>query len=482
MFSLIRSADRRTRLHAVILVLCFLATTLLPTSFAASAAESPINIVEPKQTYTYEIMTRDIKALAKQYPELIRYRSAGKSEYNRDLWVMEVGRGEATVLLNGSHHAREWISTILLMEMTENIALSDKNDSKWGNYRIRDLLDHVTFQIVPMVNPDGVTLQQKGLDAFPKKDHAALLKMNGGSRNFKRWKANAKGVDLNRQYPANWEQINNPAPGPHYMNYKGKKPLEAKEAQAMFKLANDTKPTVAVSYHSSGEILYWNYKTPAANVKRDLELATDFSAMTGYKLVKPVAKPSGGGFNDWFIQHFAQPGLTPELSPSVGETSVPLANWDSIWKKNKNAVWLVGTTAVKLSMDKKRATETAGWIELKKEATAYQWPMLNSATFGLLAPDYYEVTRTKGDWIEIKTEAGLRWISDRNNRKLSADEIAALLKEREEPEAAEEPGGSVEPSPTTSPEPSASSESGATPASSASPETKENAEPSAITP
>lgn len=55
---------------------------------------------------------------------------------------------------------------------------------------------------VPMVNPDGVTLQQEELKAFPISLHASLLEMNEGSKNFKRWKANAKGIDLNRQYKA----------------------------------------------------------------------------------------------------------------------------------------------------------------------------------------------------------------------------------------------------------------------------------------
>jgi len=439
----------RTRIHSALLVLCLLVTALFPAPFVASAAKSLNNIVVPKQIYTYEVMTRDIRALATQYPDLIRYRSAGKSEYNRDLWVLEVGRGPVNVLLNGSHHAREWISTILLMKMAEHIAISDRDDAQWGDYRIRDLLDHVTFRIVPMVNPDGVTLQQKGLDAFPKKDHAALLKMNGGSANFKRWKANAKGVDLNRQYPANWDQIKNPAPAPYYMNYKGKKPLEAKEAQAMVKLATSIKPAIAVSYHSSGEILYWNYKTPEKNLQRDLTLATAYSNMTGYQLVKPVAQPSGGGFTDWFIEQFGQPGLTPELSPSVGEHDVPLANWDRIWNQNKDAAWLLGTTAVRIELDKLQPKKAAGWIELKKEATVYEWPALNARTFGNLPIGNYMVTRSKGNWLEIKSNDGfLRWIPDLNSRKLSAQEIKELLKPSETPNETvdpEEPVNAVDP-------------------------------------
>jgi g-D-glutamyl-meso-diaminopimelate peptidase len=435
----------RTRIQSIILSLCLLVTTLFSVPVAASGAEYRTNIVVPKQIYTYEVMVRDIQALAKQYPDLIRYSSAGKSEYNRDLWVMEVGRGPVNVLLNGSHHAREWISTILLMEMTENVAISERNDAKWGNYRISDLLDHVTFHIVPMVNPDGVTLQQKGLNAFPKKDHAALLKMNGGSRNFKRWKANAKGIDLNRQYPADWKHIKYASPAPYYMNYKGKKPLEAKETQTMVKLATALKPAIAVSYHSSGEILFWNYKTLAKNLKRDQLFATAYSKMTGYKMVKPVAQPSGGGFTDWFIENFQQPGLTPELSPHVGERDVPLSNWNRIWKLHKADSWLIGTTAVSNEMDKLKTIEATGWIELTKEMTAYKWPILDAQTLGKLDTGNYEVTRSKGAWIEIKSEGLYYWISAQNTRDLSANEIAEFLNPSEEPDETIEPEEQVNP-------------------------------------
>ncbi|QMV42370.1 M14 family zinc carboxypeptidase [Cohnella cholangitidis] len=430
----------RTRIFYILLALILLVAASFPVAVDdASAASSSATIVNPKQVYTYEIMTRNIQTLSKRYPDLIRYSSAGKSEYNREIWVMEVGRGPINVLLNGSHHAREWISTILLMRMAEHIAVSDRKDAQWGKYRIRDLLDHVTFQIVPMVNPDGVTLQQKGLDAFPQKDHAALLKMNKGSRDFKRWKGNAKGVDLNRQYPADWERINDPAPAPHYMNYKGKKPLEAKEAQTMFKLANNMKPAIAVSYHSSGEILYWNYKTPKENLQRDLTLATAYSRMTGYRVVKPAARPSGGGFTDWFIQQFGHPGLTPELSPSIGERSVPLSNWDRIWRLHEDVAWLLGTTAVQIETDKHEAAAAPGWVELTKKTTAYQWPLLKSETFGSLPIGNYEVTRSKGSWLEIESEdESLRWISGLNSRKMTPEEVDELTKAPEEPSLPED--------------------------------------------
>ena len=57
--------------------------------------------------------------------------------------------------------------------------------------------------MVPMVNPDGVELVLKGEEAAEGK--VDVLKINNGNPAFYAWKANIRGVDLNNQYPANWE-------------------------------------------------------------------------------------------------------------------------------------------------------------------------------------------------------------------------------------------------------------------------------------
>lgn len=157
-----------------------------------------------------------------------------------------------------------------------------------------------------MVDLDGVTLQQKGLDAFPEGAKSGLLSMNGGSSDFSRWKANAQGIDINRQYPAEWTGIRYSTQYPMYKNYKGSEPAETAEAQSMIRFTYDADPEIALSYHTSGRVLYWHFHTKP--VERDRKMAATLSGMTGYSLVKPEDYPSGGGFTDWFIAQFGRPG------------------------------------------------------------------------------------------------------------------------------------------------------------------------------
>ncbi|EFM11720.1 peptidase M14 carboxypeptidase A [Paenibacillus curdlanolyticus YK9] len=378
---------------------------------AAATTNAPSSVVRPNQVYSYSVLSSDLTKLAARYPELIKRSSIGTSEYGRELYSFELGKGPAIILLNGSHHAREWMTTIWLMAMTEYYAKAYEENASWNGLRVRDLLDHVTFRIVPMVNPDGVTLQQQGLSAFPAADRPALTRMNDGSTNFSRWKANGKGVDLNRQYPADWSHISNPASAPHYMNFKGTAPLQAKESQAMANLTKMINPELAISYHTAGEIVYWNFHTLASNLNRDRAIATSYAAMTGYRLVAPTANPSGGGFTDWFITQFHKPALTPELGRANGNSHVPLSEWNRIWGQNRDTGWMFAERAYSLWMGGQKAAQAAGAIRLTRTEASYASPELRAKPLGSIFTGKYTQLRTKGDWVEIKVPGGSRWIN-----------------------------------------------------------------------
>lgn len=289
-------------------------------------------IVNPNREYTYEHMRTDINKLAKAYPGLISWKSIGKSVDGRNIYAIKLGNGKKEIFLNGAHHAREWLTTNLLMEMIDEYSQAYVKNQRFHGYDVRSILDKVSIWFVPMVNPDGVTLVQKG--AFSAKNPKQVLKLNGGNTNFKAWKANIRGVDLNRQYPADWKTIRYVAPAPGPMNYKGKAPLTEPEVKAIYDFTLKHNFKTAVAYHSSGEILYWDFKTKGSLKTLSRKIANQISKKTGYSLVFPGPNPSGGGYTDWFLQDMKKPGFTPEISPYVGNRPVPVSYFNSIWKKN----------------------------------------------------------------------------------------------------------------------------------------------------
>ncbi|GKU85049.1 M14 family metallocarboxypeptidase [Niallia sp. NCCP-28] len=339
--------------------------------FAIPAKAAGKEIVNPKQTYSYNQMVEDIKKLQKAYPSLISYKVIGKSEYGRDIYAVSLGTGTATAFINGSHHAREWLTTNLNMHMLEQYAISYQKKTKMNDYDVRKILANTKIWFVPMVNPDGVTLQQQGLKAFPKSAHAELIKINDGSKNFKRWKANAKGIDLNRQYDAGWKNISNNAKGPSYSHYKGKTPASAKEIKAILSFVNSINPEMSVAYHTSGKILYWNYKQ-TSNYKRDLAYAKKIGKMTGYSLVYSGKNPSGGGFTDWFIQTKKRPGFTPEISNYYKDTNPPISEFAGAWKENKGVGLYVAQESYTLYDNRMKKEKDTIAKELKALQTSAQ--------------------------------------------------------------------------------------------------------------
>lgn len=303
-------------------------------------------IVKVDKPYSYERLKQDLKQMNKKYREHIEIKTIGTTHFGREIWGVKLGEGKTNIVLIGAHHGREWLTSALLMNMLESYAEACQRGNRLG-FRSTDILNQVSIWFIPMLNPDGVTIQQNNLKSFSLDYQDQLLQMNEGSRNLRRWKANGIGVDLNRQYPAGWRRLNQEQSNPSYAFYKGKKPLESKEVIALTQFIKEIKPSIAVAYHTAGREIFWNYKN-GKHLKRDYKVAKKVSRLTNYKLAKPEPEAFGGGFTDWFITTYHKPAMTIEISYLVGETSPPLSVFNTEWKRNKYVGLLLAKEAKKM--------------------------------------------------------------------------------------------------------------------------------------
>lgn len=317
-----------------------------PTSFAKQT-------IDPYQTYTYETMKEDLEDLDSLYGDLVKVYNIGNTPYNRNLYLVKLGYGKANAFYNGSHHAREWITTTLNMKMIDRYASAYQTNSSLGGYNVKDLLHNTTIWFVPMVNPDGVTLQQSGLGSFPSSIHNDLIQMNEGSTNFTRWKANAQGIDLNRQYPIGWD-AKSTQPQPHWKNYKGAKPFEAPEAKVMRDITHILHPDMSLAYHTAGRVLYWNFGVDSQDLERDRRIAQKYETLSGYQM---VGTNYGSGYTDWINGAFDKPSITPELGYYVGETEVKPDQFSEIWRRNKHAGLAMAAEAHNVSENNTRTQD-----------------------------------------------------------------------------------------------------------------------------
>jgi len=314
--------------------------------FLVCGSSVEAKIVQANKPYTYELFERDLEKLKGRYEEEIDVKAIGTTHFGKPIWAIKIGKGKKNIVLVGTHHGREWLTSVLLMKMLESYAEAYQGNKKFGTEPI-EILNDISIWFVPMLNPDGVAIQQKNLAWFPPLHQKRLLSMNEGSHNFKRWKANGMGVDLNRQYPAGWKDLNQESTEPHYRFYRGEKPLESMEVVALTKFIDEINPSIAIAYHTAGREIFWNYKN-GNHLIRDYLLAKRLSKLTRYKLAKPDEDARGGGFTDWFITTYHKPAMTIEISYLVGETNPPLSVFKNEWNRNRYVGLLLAKEAKKL--------------------------------------------------------------------------------------------------------------------------------------
>lgn len=299
-------------------------------------------IVKLQLDYNFNQFSEEIRTLVDRFSHLLTVEIIGHSVEKRPIYALRLGKGrKGKLMFSGAHHAREWLTTVLLMDMIEMLCENETKNSH------TQLLDNVTFWFIPMVNPDGVTLVQEGPTGFSNEQD--LMRWNYDRMGFQAWKANSRGVDLNRQYPADWDTIRNDPGEPSPSHYKGSEPVSEPEVKAVYDFILQNTFDLTVAYHSSGEEIYWKYKSTGMLAKKTKYLAEKIHCLTGYQMIDPGENPSGGGLTDWFLSCIQKPGFTIEIAPYVGPRPVPLYFYEKIWLENKEIPALLANEYLKMN-------------------------------------------------------------------------------------------------------------------------------------
>ena len=161
--------------------------------------------------------------------------------------------------------------------------------------------------------------------------------MNGPQAGFPdNWKANIRGVDLNLQYPAGWDEARRikfsqgyTKPGPR--DYVGSAPLTEPESRAVYDYSLHRPFRLSLSYHTQGQVIYWKYDgfdPPHAKA-----IGKRLAALSGYALELTPEESAYAGYKDWFIRQFDKPGYTVEAGQGV--SPLPLSQFEEIWRANE---------------------------------------------------------------------------------------------------------------------------------------------------
>ena len=279
-------------------------------------------------------MLEDLEEMHKRWPDCLSFELRDKTYQGRSIPVVYFGnvKAERFVMVQASIHAREYMSSLIVMSMLEHYLMNYKNGSFRG-HKFGDLFEKVCFVIVPMVNPDGVEIAQRGEQGAVTDDVKQWVRANSKAGiKHDQIKSNARGVDLNRNFYNGFGKDRSRKPNKGYSHYPGSSPLSELESKLLLKVAGEHNYDCFLNYHTSGNLIYYGCGNAPQSVNaRALKIANMIKRHTGF-----IPRGSGhsaacGSWADEVEVRFKTPSVTIELGT---RNPVPISEFDELYKKN----------------------------------------------------------------------------------------------------------------------------------------------------
>ncbi|MBQ8648584.1 MAG: M14 family metallocarboxypeptidase [Clostridia bacterium] len=287
--------------------------------------------------YDYFERKRLINTLCNEYP-FLNMKIIGRSCAGRDIHALRIGAANEYTLITAAFHGSERITSVVLLMFIERLCSAIAKNAHIAGLDAVKALHNRGIIFVPCVNPDGCEISLMGAAAC-----GALSGTIGRlcRNDFTHWNANLRGVDINHNFNAGWEELRNLERkegifGPSPTRFGGYKPESEPETLALTELCRTRRIRHVTALHSQGEVIYWTYgeKRPP----RSRRMAEIMATSSGYALDYPTRLASGGGFKDWFISEFNRPGFTVELG--LGQNPLPPEQAQSIYKRVEEMLML----------------------------------------------------------------------------------------------------------------------------------------------
>jgi carboxypeptidase T len=287
---------------------------LVPDIDAAAAAEaarlrSPA-AARPGDWFSeyrdYDAITAHLRHLVALAPDRATLHMIGASIEGRPLWAIRIGNAPAATpfLINGTQHAREWISSMVTTCIADRVLRDADRDPA-----IRAFIDRTTLWVVPVVNPDGYQYSWSG------------------RRYWRKNRRGTHGVDLNRNYSVAWGGRGSSS-NERADTYRGAHAFSEPESAAMRDLIKREHIALHIDFHSFGQlVLYpWSHtNTPTkdralyAAIGDRIASAIFATHQTRYELMPSIdLYPASGVMSDYVYGDLDALSYTIELRPKNG--------------------------------------------------------------------------------------------------------------------------------------------------------------------
>ncbi len=272
---------------------------------------------------THEAYVAKMYKFATDHPDICQVFSIGQSVDGREILMAKISDNVATkeaepqFLYTGQMHGDEIVAYMMFLHLIDEIVENYGTDPQ-----ITRLVNEMEIWINPLSNPDGTYTTDNS-------------NLNGATR------ANANGVDLNRNYPG-------PVGGPH-PDGEAYQP----ETILFMQLAEDNNFVMSSNSHSGTEVVNYPWDSWRTNYHAD----NDWWKLISHEYADTVQYYAGSypyfdGFNDgvthggsWYVVHGGRQDymnyyhncreLTLELSDNK---ALPASQLVDHWNYNRNAM------------------------------------------------------------------------------------------------------------------------------------------------
>lgn len=292
--------------------------------------------VEPK-TYDYTALRKVMRTLCERYGFLKEIR-LGSSCAGREIIGLRIGKGAEYALIAAAFHGSEYLGENVLLFFAEELCEAMQNNGFIAGMNARRALFGRGVVLVPCVNPDGCEIAIHGRSACGSLAPAVERLCRG---DFAHWNANLRGVDINHNFDADWEELHKRERkagifGPAPRRFGGHRFESEPETVALTELCRAGRIRHAMALHTQGEVIYWTYGD--TRPPRSERMAEILATSSGYALDVPTGLAEGGGFKDWFIKEIGRPAFTVEMGS--GQNPLPIAESAVIYERLREMLML----------------------------------------------------------------------------------------------------------------------------------------------
>lgn len=261
----------------------------------------------------------ELKAISRKYPDITKLIFEGYSEGCCPIYSIRIGKGTGTLICTGGVHGRESINPSVLVKMTKEYCadytkwMQGDKDGRGGgkahSWDCPELLNQYQLLVLPLLNPDGYTM--------------AVYEPT--------WKYNARGVDLNRNFPCRSYRKQNPQD----------RPLSEAESRILAGVFKREASIGYLDFHSRGREIYW-YRSAMDIIynQKAKKIAHSLCACSGYRIGteedEMQDRMSGGNTVQYYSEQFGLPAITVETVAQEAEFPLEEAWIGITWKEIRN--------------------------------------------------------------------------------------------------------------------------------------------------